>query len=299
MISVVIPSYNRKQELENCIESALSQGIDHNPEIIVVDDGSTDGTEKIIDKYPNITFIRQNHKGAAAARNNGAQKSKQEFVFFIDSDCRAEKNCAEELLKEIQKDENIAIVGCRILGKTAGFLAKCHDYAHYSNFMVRKREERKFLCSSGILVRKEYFDKMGGFNEDLKIAEEEDLGLRTNMAGYKLIYQPSAIVYHFHGRNNFQKAILHAKKWAEAGSVKPYLMHKESKYGKISSKNPYFYLFLSPIISFLVSIKIFTRIFPQDKKIILYFPFIFINKLFWCFGTFNYLKNENKRNSKI
>lgn len=294
MISVVIPSYNRREQVKNCINSLLNQTFKEKSEIIVVDDGSIDGTEKIIKEYPQIIFLKQNHKGAAAARNKGAFSAKGEFIFFLDSDCQADKNCLKELLKEINKDKNTAAVGCRIIGKTFGFFAKCHDYAHYSNFMVPHREKRRFLCTSGILVKKEFFNEINGFNENLKIAEDEDLGLRLVEKGCNLIYQPKTVVYHFHGRNKFKTAILHAKKWAEAGSVKPYLVHKESKYGKFSSKNPYFYIVFSPIISFLVSIKIFFRIFPQDKKILLYFFFILINKFFWCLGTYQYLKNENK-----
>lgn len=299
MVSIVIPSYNRRQELANCIGSLNAQEFDEALEVIVVDDGSTDGTDELIAGYPEIIYLKQENKGAAAARNKGVEAARGEFIFFLDSDCVVERDCLQELVKEISRDKKTAVVGCRIIGKTPGFFARCHDYAQYSGSMTLDREERKFLCSSGILVRKEIFEKMSGFDESFKIAEEEDLGLRIYEQGHKLIYQPKAIVYHFHGRNTFNKAILHGKRWAEAGSVKPYLKHSHSEYARFASANPYFYLLFSPFISLSVAGKIFLRIFSQDKKIIFYFPFVFFDKFFWCLGTFDYLSNENKSNSKI
>ena len=84
-IAAVIPAFNRADTLERALRSALSQ--DRLPdEIVVVDDGSTDGTEAIAGSEPTVTLVRQPHRGVAAARNEGVARSSSQFIAFLDSD---------------------------------------------------------------------------------------------------------------------------------------------------------------------------------------------------------------------
>lgn len=288
MISIVIPTYNRCFELKKAIDSLTKQNFGDELEIIIVDDGSTDGTEKTIKAIGKIKYLKQQNSGAATARNKGGFNARGEFIMFLDSDCLIDKDCINNILAEI-KNSHTNVVTCRITGITKGFWAKCHDYSHFHGFMVNKRTEKKFPCGSGFLIKKELFESINGFNAKLKVAEDEDLGMRLSEGGEKIIYLPNAIVYHDHGRKKFKQFIRHPYNWAKKGSVLPYLIYKHSTYNNFASNNPWYYLIFSPFIAGLVTLRIFFRIFPQDKYIIFYAPFIFINKLAWCLGTFNFL----------
>ena len=99
-ISVIIPTYNRIKLIERAINSVLNQSHMVN-QIIIVDDGSTDGTKEIIkEKYPQITYIYQDNKGVSAARNIGINKTYCNWISFLDSDDTWHQDKIE---KQIQK----------------------------------------------------------------------------------------------------------------------------------------------------------------------------------------------------
>ena len=96
-VSIILPTYNRKKLLKKCIESLISQNYPKEDfEIIVIDDGSTDGTEQITRKLkrkiPNLIYYKTKHNGQANARNFGLRKAKGSFIAFTDDDCVVEKN---------------------------------------------------------------------------------------------------------------------------------------------------------------------------------------------------------------
>lgn len=100
LISVIVPIYNKKQYLERCINSIINQTY-KNLEIILVDDGSTDGSEKIVDNYAKkdkrVIVIHQRNGGQSRARNAGIEKSRGQFISFVDSDDEISPNFYEKL----------------------------------------------------------------------------------------------------------------------------------------------------------------------------------------------------------
>ena len=125
LISVIIPVYNSEKYLERALDSVLNQTY-KDLEIIVVDDGSTDGSGKIIAKYqkkdPRIISIRQKNSGQAAARNAGIRLAKGEFLAFLDGDDAYDKDFILKLLNGFDDDDiDIAVSGmlyCRVKEKT-------------------------------------------------------------------------------------------------------------------------------------------------------------------------------------
>ena len=88
LVSVVIPTYNRATELPSAIESVLGQTYP-SVEVIIVDDGSTDGTEALIQtRFPRVRYLRQSNRGPAAARNAGIKAASGPYIAFLDSDDR-------------------------------------------------------------------------------------------------------------------------------------------------------------------------------------------------------------------
>ena len=114
LVSVIIPAYNAEKYIRSCVESVINQDY-KNMEIIVVNDGSIDKTEAIVKSMAEddsrVVLINQQNKGPSAARNNGLQSCKGEYVFFLDSDDWIEEECIGTLLNiAIQKDVEIVFL---------------------------------------------------------------------------------------------------------------------------------------------------------------------------------------------
>lgn len=114
LITLIIPCYNAKQTLEKCLDSVVHQNYTH-LEIIIVDDGSTDGTSKIYEEFQikddRIKVLKQENSGVSRARNRGLEAANGEYICFVDSDDWVEPNyCAELYDLLIQENADIAIV---------------------------------------------------------------------------------------------------------------------------------------------------------------------------------------------
>ena len=116
-ISVITPSYNRASELEHLLKSLSAQSIDHNVfELIISDDGSTDGTKEYIKSIQNefqfsLSCVSQKNLGPGSARNNGVKNSKGELIVFIDSDCEAASNWLEVIFNAYKNNDFDAFGG--------------------------------------------------------------------------------------------------------------------------------------------------------------------------------------------
>lgn len=114
LISIIIPAYNAKTTLERCVESALRQTY-RNIEIIIVDDGSTDGTSSLADRIsktsPRVKVVHQDNQGLSCARNTGLNNSSGDFIFFLDSDDYIEDEEIEILYAEMEKRNTELVVG--------------------------------------------------------------------------------------------------------------------------------------------------------------------------------------------
>lgn len=187
LVSIIIPAYNQARYLKSAIKSVLAQTYTF-WECIVVDDGSTDNTFEQVHqfKHPKIKYIYQNNAGLSAARNTGMEASKGEFLSFLDSDdCFAPKKL--ELL--IEKMNN-----CSDLALVAGNAALIDENG---NTIRRKFESslpdkiHKLLFGNplhvgSVLLRREWYLKIGLFDTNLRSYEDWDFWLRIVMAGGKM-----------------------------------------------------------------------------------------------------------------
>ena len=106
-ISFIIPVYNTSQYITTCVDSILNQNI-HSYEIIIIDDGSTDNSLKVLQKYSKqkqITIISQTNRGVSSARNKGIEICNGDYIFFVDSDDYIEYNSMFYILEIIQKEK--------------------------------------------------------------------------------------------------------------------------------------------------------------------------------------------------
>ena len=184
-VSVIIPTFNRAHLLSNAISSVLKQSFTKF-ELIVVDDASTDQTEKIISGIndPRIVYIKHAlNRGGAAARNAGIRKSRGPYVAFLDSDDEWYKWKLEAQMKIFERtlNPNLGVVYCgmRVHDHRTGRIRDIRP-------VIRGDLSKDILYGhppgmnggSGILVRKSCFEEIGYFDTDLKAGQDWDLSLR-------------------------------------------------------------------------------------------------------------------------
>jgi glycosyltransferase involved in cell wall biosynthesis len=182
LVSAVIPVYNRREKIRHAIESVAAQTY-KNIEIIVVDDGSTDGTRDVLDEYGDrIRCVRKENGGVSSARNRGAREAKGEFIAFLDSDDRWVPEKIEKQLAHLARFPGFSIIVCDCV-----FVREDGEVVGQTNrrkFITRDGEclmdalSYPSLAPSSLLLKKDVFFDAGGFDEDLRTAEDQDLMLK-------------------------------------------------------------------------------------------------------------------------
>jgi glycosyltransferase involved in cell wall biosynthesis len=183
------------------MESCLTQDYS---EIIVVDDGSTDDTADIIKKYP-VKHIYQDNSGPAAARNTGWRAASGEIVCFTDSDCIPEEEWVEKIVARYTSDDIGGVGGSYDIRNKESLLAECI----HEEILQRHRRipfETDFLGSFNVSYRRKVLEEVGGFDNSFRNAsgEDNDLSYRVRKAGYKLIFDKSIKVGHYHQTKLFK-----------------------------------------------------------------------------------------------
>jgi glycosyltransferase involved in cell wall biosynthesis len=200
-VSVIIPVYNRAQVVAEAIASVLGQTF-QDFELLVVDDGSTDGAWEKLQSYGlKIRALRQDHRGAAAARNFGIKNATGEYLAFLDSDdlWRPEKLARQ--VEYLDRRPEVALVHCD------GWVVKGRELPADLNSLPTFYATRRApdgdaaaarlmsvpISTPHILVRREVAEKIGGFAEDLRLHEDADFLLRLLEAGEKIGYVPEPL----------------------------------------------------------------------------------------------------------
>ncbi len=202
-ISVVVAAYNSKRTIGQCLASLLA--LDY-PwyEVIVVDDGSTDGTPEICAAYESVRLIRLDRGGPSRARNVGIDLALGEIVAFTDSDCVVSRDWLREIEKGFVDDRVAGVGGNQVSPEgESEFGRMVQDFfraigfvTDYINLDSTLRETRHNpSCNSA--YRKSVLKEVGGFVEGQFPCEDLELDLKIRKLGYLLIYNPNAVVGHF------------------------------------------------------------------------------------------------------
>jgi glycosyltransferase involved in cell wall biosynthesis len=211
-ISFIIPAYNCADKIQDAVESILNGNYENGDEIIVVNDGSTDDTvkvvEKLITKYPQIVLLNHHHnKGSAAAgRNTGIDYSKNELIFCLDSDNILAINSVPEL-KQFMLKEN---ADAAAFGEIHYFIGNIGNITHKwvlnqtISFIDNVNTPQKTPCSSGnYLFTKQSWLKAGRYNESIGGAYDSwAFGCAQLATGTKMLTFPETYYYHQHGYNS-------------------------------------------------------------------------------------------------
>jgi glycosyltransferase involved in cell wall biosynthesis len=181
LVSVIIPTYNRGWILNEAIDSVLSQGFD-DFELIVVDDGSTDNTQDILDGYArDITVIRQDNRGVSAARNAGIDSASGQFIAFLDSD---DLWLPGKLSLQVDFfNSNPEALICQteeIWIKNGKRVNPKKHHKKFSGMIFRHSLPLCIVSPSAVMLKKSLLDKTGVFDESFPACEDYDLWLRIS-----------------------------------------------------------------------------------------------------------------------
>ncbi|MEU1162998.1 glycosyltransferase [Streptomyces sp. NPDC005921] len=210
-VSVIVPAYNEKECIANTLES-LAQST-HPIEVIVVDDGSTDGTSEIAraaaDKLgmANVRVVRQENAGKPAALNNGVRNATYDIVIMMDGDTVFEPDAVHQLVQPFADPEVGAVAGNAKVGNRNTVIGAWQHIEYVMGFNLDRRMYDLLRCMPTIpgaigAFRRDAVLQVGGMSEDT-LAEDTDITIAMHRAGWRVVYQE------------------HAKAWTEApGSLK-------------------------------------------------------------------------------
>jgi len=210
-IDVVVPTWNGRDRLPACLASLGSQ--DHpDLRILVVDDGSTDDTLRVLDEsFPSAEVVRMDrNRGFAAAANAGARSGRAPYLAFLNDDCTAHPSWASALCRSLEGHPGCASAASRMVlardpsridraGDALGTRGLPHSLGHLEDDGEPFDHERFPLSASAgaALYRRPAFEAAGGFDERfIAYMEDVDLGLRLRLLGHGCVYSPLAVVHH-------------------------------------------------------------------------------------------------------
>lgn len=177
-ISIVIPVYNSSQTIAKCLESVISQTF-KDYEVILIDDGSTDDSYEIVEKFinghnvTNFTIVRQDNSGVSMARNLGIRKASGEYIAFLDSDDLWRVDKLTDQIDAFESDKNIDFLGTARNGKLFNFKA-----GGLKKISVRSLVYKMSFFTSTVVFKREIVEKVGFFKEDMRYSEDADFFIR-------------------------------------------------------------------------------------------------------------------------
>lgn len=215
LVSVIIVNWNGKEDLIQCLES-LKRSRYKNIEIIIFDNGSTDGSTEVIENlYTYIKLIKnKTNIGFTGGNNIGVKAANGKYIYLLNNDVTVTEDTIIKLVETMESDPKIGCCGSKVYLKhnnllnSAGHCVNQLGFLWARGFMEKdtskydKREDI-FMCSAcSIMIRKDFIQRYKLFDEDLFMyGEELELALKVWGAGYKIVYEPKSLAFHGHSKS--------------------------------------------------------------------------------------------------
>jgi glycosyltransferase involved in cell wall biosynthesis len=195
LVSILIPAFNSERFIGQCVESVLGQGYGR-VEVIVVDDGSSDGTREMLECYKEVKVISQTNQGACVARNKALVAAEGDYVKFLDADDFLLAGAISSQVDAMKRlDGNSLVYGDYSILREGAVRA-------VNNVVIQPGcEQLAQLIMANILTstpmhRKDLLDKVGGFDARFKSGQEWNLHVRLAAKGARFVYQPAKVYTH-------------------------------------------------------------------------------------------------------
>jgi len=201
-VSVIIPAYNASKTIRSCLQEIISQASSFDCEVIVVDDGSKDETSLIIkNEFKSVKLITQENAGPAKARNTGASVGSGDIIVFTDSDCVPDKGWLKAMVSPFKDREDIVGVKGIYKTKQKEIVARFVQIEYEDKYDVMRRYKYiDFIDTYSAAFLKKAFWEVGGYDCRFRVAcsEDVDLSFKLSNLGYKMVFNPAAVVWHIH-----------------------------------------------------------------------------------------------------
>lgn len=227
-LSIIIVNFNTGRFLEKCLNSILkSKILDYSLEIFVIDNNSTDNSEKVVSKFKGINLIKNTENlGFAAANNIGIRKAKGRYILLLNPDTEVESKTFSEMIKFMDENPKIGAATCKVLlpqgeidwASHRGFPTPWDAFCYFLRFSklfpksklfsgyhqtykdLSKPHEIDSPSGAFYMVRKDVINKVGLLDEDyFMYGEDLDWSFRIKQAGFKIYYYPGTKILHYKG----------------------------------------------------------------------------------------------------
>lgn len=302
IVSIIIVNWNGGLVFEECLKS-LSEVEKPSWELIVIDNGSTDGSQFLTDKIhlPAPIKLIQNKKnlGFAPANNQGYQEAKGKYVLLLNNDTRVTPNFLELLTQRMEKDSSIGAVQPKIylmdtdnlLDNAGSFITRIGFLDHWGFMQKDSKEygkEREIFSAKGacMLIRKSVVDGIGLFDDDfVSYFEESDFCWRVWSAGWRVLFYPKATIYHKLGYTIRRQNVLNMNYNYCKNRICSLIKNLESR-------NLPVFLGSHLIISFGISFVFLLRFHPSNSLMI-------IKAIFWNISNLSSILKKRKATQKL
>jgi cellulose synthase/poly-beta-1,6-N-acetylglucosamine synthase-like glycosyltransferase len=198
--SVIIPAYNAAHTLGACLAALAGQTVPAGTyEVLVVDDGSTDGTAAVA-RRRGVTVLQLEHAGAAAARNAGARRARGEVLLFTDADCEPLPDWIAQMVAPLA-DPHVAGVKGAYRTRQSSLVARFAQAEYEEKYRrLAGQDQIDFVDTYAAAYRRDLFLAHGGFDPHFVLDEDQEFSFRLAQAGHRLVFAAGARVYHQHRR---------------------------------------------------------------------------------------------------
>lgn len=212
-VSIIIPNWNGKHLLKKCLSSIGKQTY-RDFEILVIDNGSVDGSQNFIKKnFAQVNLIElKNNIGFASAVNLGIKICTGNYMVLINNDTKVDKNCIKYLVSAAKKNKSAGMIAAKILQlDKPKLIDSAGDYidavGHANNLGYGEEDGMEFekgkyvflVSGGGCLIKRKVFESIGFFDPDyFAYMEDVDFSFRAQLYGYKAFFEPKAVIYHKH-----------------------------------------------------------------------------------------------------
>lgn len=204
-VSIVIPTHARPERLEACLAAVDRLAYpSERLEVIVVADGGVEPVARRLD-LPNgldVRVIRQSQTGPGGARNAGVAAAEGELVAFVDDDCEPDPRWLDRLVRRLDGNEHMLVGGKTVNALVGNPYAEASQalIAYLYDYFSTQRPDHMFFTTNNLAVRRTEFLQLGGFDGRFRRAagEDREFCVRCARAGFRLVYDPTALMYHAH-----------------------------------------------------------------------------------------------------